>query len=1134
MRYAVTKGEFLRVQLLIALMIPAFLTPLMAVTATAADTQFSLVGASWGSPATPACVCPGSNAQLLTVRMMYTGVETLPGVKAVLYLPWGFRDTLTKTQVAEVKYTQPLASKDIISLAFRVDVEGWVSAGEYPATLAIYDSTSGAQLAELGLTLTLSNAANITVVGDRITLHPGFTSASITLKNIGRGGAHGVTVSITSPQQAVILTQNIGVGDLMPGDYVNLEIQLYVPSTLTNSLVPLTLNVNYVDECGLSVARTLVINSLVVERLDISRPILTALNTTLEAGIPRTVVVSVLNSGTATIKGLRATFNIPSQLVLLNGSSQWLVDVLEPGAMASTRMTLTPIGISGERTLIQIPVTLNYVDQYGVSRSDSTSIILTVIQPQIALTVDVRPQELTAGKVNEVTLSVSNTGTTSVYGVSLTLVVPQSLVLRDSLSKWSLGDLGAGEVKRLKLYFAVPLSTSGDVQAGVTINYVDPSGVARAESRNLLLTIVKSGEPLLISLNPQELRHGSNLLNVTLTNNCSEVLRDVTVVITQTQLVFRNLYGAWRVGDLSPGESRTLTLEVFVPSTVGNVIQITVAASYKDVAGATQSESRSYGVSVKPGLTLLKVTVNPDSLRAGRSGITIRISNEGENPVYNVLATLTLQGATFSQFDGSWYVGDLMPGDSRDLDVTLVVGQTTTAVQIAASLSYVDSGGVTRVESKTVLLAVTPNNAPNFKVMVEPYTIAGGRNSTMSLTVTNTADIRFKEVLVTVATGGLSLVGFDGRWYVGTLEPGESRTLRFTAYAGYVEARQSASMSITITSYSPDLRSVVTESYTLPLAIIPDPLRGLNITASSTTVTAGRVNNITLLITNPNRFSVNSITLSVTPPSGSGAMLMASDTHYVESIGPGSTATLTLPLYVPSTSSTTLSIAVSASYFDGTMTRSTSKSLSFIVALPPSLRMTSYAVLPQTITPGQTFSISMSLSNAGLGTAYNVTARVLWNPFLTPLLGSEMFVGDMSKGASTTITFSFRASSELAAVLNATTARPANLTGAGFPLTGTATRTPRTTTNVAGAAGWQAIYGNASSLRVVITISYADNVGKPYELTITIPLTVGSSNTATQTSPATTAYWTPTTAVLIAVPVAVVAALYALRRLRRK
>ncbi|MEM0501008.1 MAG: CARDB domain-containing protein, partial [Ignisphaera sp.] len=180
----------------------------------------------------------------------------------------------------------------------------------------------------------------------------------------------------------------------------------------------------------------------------------------------------------------------------------------------------------------------------------------------------------------------------------------------------------------------------------------------------------------------------------------------------------------------------------------------------------------------------------------------------------------------------------------------------------------------------------------------------------------------------------------------------------------------------------------------------------------------------------------------------------------------------------------------------------------------------SYAVLPQTISPGQTFSVSLTLANTGLGSAYNVTVRALPSHIYTPLLGAETLIGEIAKGGSTTVTFSFR----LSTTVNATALRPANITR-----TRTIELPPTVTRTGIGMPSPQAM----SLPSISIWITYMDNVGKQYNTTLSIPLTIAAGAPTTVTH---TAIQSPTinTALLaIALPVGL-ALIYLIIRLRRR
>ncbi|MEM4464479.1 MAG: CARDB domain-containing protein [Ignisphaera sp.] len=1195
---------------------------------------FTVVAVMWGSLSSPLCVGPGMQTQRLTIMLKYNGNDTLAGLRAELYLPWYLRDALSKTSVAESRYTQVIARNQITELAFWIDVGERASAGDYTADLILYTYRNGLweEIDRLTITLTLIYTDKIYIKTQSPTkVYPGRSNLSIYIENQGSGYAYGASIEVsTSLQQISVINPSIDVGDIPPNSAANIYIPIYVSPSLIGSLAPLYLRMSYIDACGFS--RTFnTVMYLSIEQPKEPQITVRVTPTTLTAGVENNVRITIANNGTSTTKGLTISFDLPQQIALGNKTTRIVVDELKPGSSVEATLILTPIGITSDRIVVQAYATLSYRDQYDISRGDRIAILFTVIQPQTLLTIDIQPQNLTAGRINNVSISIENIGDAPVYSVGASIAIPQSMVIKGFDGKWHVGDLKPGERKSLTLYIAVPTTATGSVQIGISLTYIDISSIPRTEARSIGLSITSVEKPLLIQVVPWELDYGENNIDVVIANSGRKRVSNVSITITSPQLIIKGYGNRWYMGELKPGEQQSLRLPVFVPSSAGPVAQLTLSIEYRDVTGTLISENIVYGLMVRPVTTLLTATIEPEQILPGENNVTIRIRNDGSRPVYNLLVTIIPQQAIAKESDGKWFVGDLYPGEVANTTLSLIVPSAAGSIQIGITLSYIDVGGATKSESRslglivrqpliniamwaepqnlsigenditvyirndgdvtihdmlvsftpsqqvvfvgsggriyidkidprasrtfTLKLTVTattgatilqipvaisyvdPGNSYrsenrvlsfkvceqptpiNLRVSAEPQTIVSGRYSALNLTIVNTAGRRLDNVSMTISSGSLALIGSNNRWYLGSLEPGEAKTISLAVYTNPTQTIQNIIATATFTYINTATGSLTSEVVQFTVLAMPEyGKRYLEIGVSPQILVAGQTNKLTISLRNPNNFEVSSVTLSIAPPTG--GILLSPDTYFTDLLKPGDKVSIEVPIYIQSTSGTTLSIPLTISYFDGTTTVSLSKSLAFLISLPPTLRVTSYAVLPQTISPGQTFSVSLTLANTGLGSAYNVTVRALPSHIYTPLLGAETLIGEIAKGGSTTVTFSFR----LSTTVNATALRPANITR-----TRTIELPPTVTRTDIGMPSPQAM----SLPSISIWITYMDNVGKQYNTTLSIPLTIAAGAPTTVTH---TAIQSPTinTALLaIALPVGL-ALIYLIIRLRRR
>ncbi len=350
------------------------------------------------------------------------------------------------------------------------------------------------------------------------------------------------------------------------------------------------------------------------------------------------------------------------------------------------------------------------------------------------------------------------------------------------------------------------------------------------------------------------------------------------------------------------------------------------------------------------------------------------------------------------------------------------------------------------------------------------------------LTITNVGDSLLRNVSVTInPSSQIALIGFDGKWYVGTLKFNESKVLKFTVYPSSLQSTYLAQLNMVV-NYVNSYGTIVSENVPLSIIIIPNTgIIGPSISISTRILKAGSVNNLTLAIINNSTDTMKSATLTISF-SGGAPTILTPNNIFIGSIKSRDEISIPISIYMPATSLDTINMIVAISYYNeqGTSMQY-SQSLGLLILSPSDLRLTNYVILPQPVILGQPFSITLTLTNMGIGPANNVYASVLSNRYFTLVTGNQVYVGSLQSGASSTITFSF---------MSTNVTMPRNVTFT------------RTFTGEINRTRFPAL-GNFT---VVIILTYQDNLQYTHRLNITIPIRVTeSATTGTQRSVPSTA-----------------------------
>jgi len=643
------------------------------------------------------------------------------------------------------------------------------------------------------------------------------------------------------------------------------------------------------------------------------------------------------------------------------------------------------------------------------------------------------------------------------------------------------------QVKRGSLMTFQYIVNIGDVSLGSYDAYLYVIYINGTEEQSCCLPIsleIKGNVEFEVKGSPLELAPGKiNDVRITLTNKGSGHASSVRASVPPPSQVGLISGQSVELGDLSSGQSATFTLSLYVPSSLsGFSFPLTVQISYVDPYGYARTSAYTIyflAPQLQPQPVSLALSLSPSQITAGRtSTLTISVTNTGSTNVDSLAITLTPQQLTFIGFDGKWYVGSLEPGTTKAINVT-VYALSSGAAQITAVLSYIDSLGGSRSETRVlgVILQSEQPELPELTIYASPQQLVCGRENALTISVTNVGSVALSYVTLSLTPPSqLVFRDLDGKVYLGDLAPQETKTVKLTAY---VSPTSSGLVQVPLTiSYVDPYGNSRSESRALGFTLLTPPSPSISIEVSARTLVAGSINNLTLTITNNNEYAMRSCSLVISFSGGSALAMLTPNNVFLGSVKAGDKVSVPISLYVPASSGDFVNMVATISYYDeGNAYAQYSQSLGLLVLSPPDVRVTNYVVLPQTVSPGQPFSITLTLTNLGIGPAYNVYASIRASESFTPITGTQVYVGNLQSGSSTTITFSFMATNVTAPT---TIQRPP--TNVSIPRNATFPFGPRSNVTIPGLDGFT----------VNIALTYQDNLRFSHTLDIAIPVRVST------------------------------------------
>ncbi|WP_407421907.1 hypothetical protein, partial [Methanobrevibacter sp.] len=403
------------------------------------------------------------------------------------------------------------------------------------------------------------------------------------------------------------------------------------------------------------------------------------------------------------------------------------------------------------------------------------------------------------------TINAVNNGPCDASGVNVTDVLPSGLVYQSytatvgsySNGVWTIGDLAKGKTETLKITTLIDKTGSITNEANVVAKEYDTDMSNNHDSK--MISVKKASDLAITKTSDVNNPNCGDLVKWTLvvTNNGPDIAHDVIVndvlpeglVLKSSTGNYEN--GKWSIGTLNVGQSVSLEIVTLVNVTGSIKNTATVSGFEHDYNLANNQASKTIGVSNAIDLAIVKFVSNDSPNYGDLVKWTLTVRNDGPDAATGVNVTdvlpsgLVLQSyvasvGTYS--NGVWTIGDLAKGASQTLEIISKIGKTGVIKNIAdvtgnefdvdMSNNH-DEASVNVAKAADLAIVKTANvTNPNYGDLVK-----------WTLTVTNNGPDTATEVFVDDAVPkGLIFKDSDGyyangRWSVGTLTPGQSRSL---------------------------------------------------------------------------------------------------------------------------------------------------------------------------------------------------------------------------------------------------------------------------------------------------------------------------------------------------------------------
>ena len=443
--------------------------------------------------------------------------------------------------------------------------------------------------------------------------------------------------------------------------------------------------------------------------------------------------------------------------------------------------------------------------------------------------------------------------------------------------------------------------------------------------------------------------------------------------------------GEWIIGDITPGSTSTLTLDVTITDDSTKINNTaTVTSSTFDPANTNDSSTVSTTPTTPPPpgtdtdmLITKSVAVSPSGPSLGSTATyTITVTNQSLTTaatgvvVTDVLPsalTLVSQSATTGFYKVSthvWSIGSMGAGTTEELTITTTINNTSSEIFNTASVTSTTTDPTPGNNSDTVSFIPTDTPLPSSTDLsitktVDAPTPLLGSTATYTITVTN-------QSLTTAATGvvvtdvlpsALTLVSQSATtgfykvsthvWSIGSMGAGTTEELTITTTINNTSSEIFNTASVTSTTTDPTPGNNSDTVSFIPTDTPPPSSTDLSITKTvdAPTPLLGSTATYTIIVTNNSAVTTatgvvgndtlpSSVTY-VTQTATSGTYNNTSGTWDIGSITPGATATLTITTTINDDSGTINNTATVTSTTSDPSSSNNSSTATFTPTTPP-------------------------------------------------------------------------------------------------------------------------------------------------------------------------------------------------------
>ena len=482
----------MKIQMFAAIMLVLLILSISAGINTATASTFFVQKAFWGTSSIPVEAGPGDENVPLTVNVQYYGILPFPSpassIQATLNLPNGFTDTNGSNSA--VAYSGGVTTNSVFQLSFILNIDsnaplGWYSFPmdlKYNTTLPVITGSEES----VSFSIQLKGKVRLSFNSSQVYLTPEqVNDVPIQLSNTGSGNASDISVFAVVPVQASLLNQFASIPILKAHSSTLLNLSVYIPPSQGNTPMTFSFTATYGD--AYSNTKTVSASlGFVVKVKSYNAAIFKLSSSTnhLTPGSTTPITFTFENDGQTVASNISLELSAQPPITLLNTDGSINIGTLNPNQ--NNEISILVYVSPSASNAASISFIFSYHDPSGTVKSDSRtlSFLLNTTSNVSPITLNVQPTTLVAGKVNNMTITISNKGTAQLKSVSMTFVFASSQITWLQPDIFQIDQLAPGKSAQTTAKVYASSSTTASTQLQISIKYYDSNGILNQEVRS--------------------------------------------------------------------------------------------------------------------------------------------------------------------------------------------------------------------------------------------------------------------------------------------------------------------------------------------------------------------------------------------------------------------------------------------------------------------------------------------------------------------------------------------------------------------------------------------------------------------------------------------------------------------------